>query len=120
MAQYGTTIFLSESFSGIILKIFALSLKVFPYSPCMSIKIILEDGKTEGFIRIFTNPATVVDLPVPVEPTIQLCLDTNLLIFINAGIFSAPDIVPTCTNSAPCSLPYIFIRSSIYLLDRPL
>ena len=57
--------------------------------------MILDEGKFVESIRVLTSPATVVDLPVPVEPTTLQCLETNLFISTKAGIFPVPEIVPT-------------------------
>ena len=55
--------------------------------------------------RASRSPATVVDFPEPVDPTIAECLVINLLISIKAGIDSAPAICPIFTRFVLSMLP---------------
>ena len=61
--------------------------KAVPYSPCGSMTITREPGYAP-LLNDLRRPATVFDLPLPVEPTIAPCLVTRRSRSIDADRFS--------------------------------
>ena len=60
--------------------------------------MIRADGNFSAFDKAFNRPATVVDFPDPVVPTIAECLVSSLFISTRESMVSAPAICPTRTK----------------------
>ena len=78
----------------------------------MSIMSTLAEGYRLLSARAESTPATVVDFPHPVAPTIALCRVTSAFRSIRAGIESAADKWPILTYRASSGLLYMDPRSS--------